>query len=290
MRLLLLLFCATAFAQVSLRQAGSATTADEFKLTELARDSRGVLVRIEGEVDGQFVRTEVRVVSAVTEVSVGGKKLSLYYQRPIPLVRPLGQFCAEMVAAMMDRIAIRNHREKQEASRLGFESAAKMKQFTGQNRSRIAQAAKNGSSDPVADVKAQADAKRAYLASAEQQDPNVRNVYAEIRMKMQGAFQVAQAPIYKSQEKAPEADQLEYAAVCEGIEELRRRLVASGCRVLRTGDLTVDENNQAELARIMGFLRSTKVKTEPPFTRGDINETQKIVDRLKAAMALPLSH
>ena len=78
--------------------------------------------------------------------------------------------------------------------------------------------------------------------------------------------------------------------ILRGVEELRQRFVSGNPRVLRTGDMTVDLNNQAELARNLEFLRSVRVRTEPPFARPDINETQKVIDKLKAAMSLPLSN
>jgi len=251
-------------------------------------------VVVDGVVDGQHVRKQVLVTSAVTVVDVEGRTLELFYQRPIPMA--LGQaggvmqFSREMAVAMMDRLAIRTYQERKEADRLGFDSVNKMKQFTGQNRTKIAQAAKNGSLDPVADVKAEAEAKRAYRASAEQQDPNIRTVYGDIRMKMQGSFQKAQTPIYAKQDKASDAEQQEFASVCQGIEELRQRFATGSRRVLRSGDMTFDVNNQAALDKHLAFLRSTKVKTEAPFARPDINDAQKVVDALKAAMSLPLSN
>jgi hypothetical protein len=295
MRPLVLLACATPlFAQDSFKDPRTGRIYDGLTVTEVGRDARGIRVVVDGVVDGQHVRKQVLVTSAVTVVDVEGRTLELFYQRPIPMA--LGQaggvmqFSREMAAAMMDRLAIRTYQERKEADRLGFDSVNKMKQFTGQNRTKIAQAAKNGSLDPVADVKAEAEAKRAYRASAEQQDPNIRTVYGDIRMKMQGSFQKAQTPIYAKQDKASDAEQQEFASVCQGIEELRQRFATGSRRVLRSGDMTVDVNNQAALDKHLAFLRSTKVKTEAPFARPDINDAQKVVDALKAAMSLPLSN
>lgn len=290
--------CASLFGQATFKDINSGRAFDGLTVTEVGRDSAGIHVVIDGTLDGKLVKKEVLVTSPVTRVAVEGRTVEMFYQRPLPsvfqggstLVKPPMQFSREMAGAMMDRLVIRRYQEQKEADRLGFDNVNKMKQFTGQNRSKIAQAAKNGSADPVADVKADADAKRAYRASAEQQDPNIRSVFDEIRMKMQGSFQKAQTPIYSKQDKASEAEQQEFAFVCQGIEELRQRFVGGNRRVLRTGDMTVDTNNQAELARNLDFLRSAKVKTEPPFGRPDINDAQKVVDRLKAAMSLPLSN
>jgi hypothetical protein len=287
-------------AQDSFKDPRTGRIYDGVKVTEVGRDARGIRVLVDGVVDGQLVRKEVLVTSAVTVVDVEGRTLELFYQRPIPSAfgqvggqfapKPVMQFSREMAAAMMDRLAIRTYQERKEAERLRFESVNKMKQFTGQNRTKIAQAAKNGSADPVADVKADAEAKRAYRASVEQQDPNVRAVYEDIRMKMQGSFQKAQAPIYAKQEKATDVEQQQFAEVCQGIETLRERFVGGNRRVLRTGDMTVDTNNQAELVKNLDYLRAAKVKVDPPYLRQDINDAQKVVDRLKAAMALPLSN
>lgn len=299
MRFMALFACyASLFGQATFKDINSGRAFDDLTVTEVGRDSAGIHVVIDGTLDGKLVRKEVLVTSPVTRVAVEGRTIEMFYQRPLPsvfqggstLVKPPMQFSREMASAMMDRLAIRRYQEQKEADRLGFDSVNKMKQFTGQNRTKIAQAAKNGSVDPVADVKAEAEAKRAYRASAEQQDPNVRTVYGDIRMKMQGSFQKAQTPIYSKQDNATDLEKQEFAAVCQGVEELRQRFVSGNRRVLRTGDMTVDMNNQAELARNLEFLRSVKVKTEPPFARPDINETQKVIDRLKAAMSLPLSN
>jgi hypothetical protein len=301
MRPLVLLACAAPlFAQDSFKDPRTGRIYDGLTVTEVGRDTRGVRVVVDGVVDGHHVRKEVLVTSAVTLVDVEGRTLELFYQRPIPSAfgqaggqlapKPVMQFSREMAGAMMDRLAIRTYQERKEADRLGFDSVNKMKQFTGQNRTKIAQAAKNGSLDPVADVKAEAEAKRAYRASAEQQDPNIRTVYGDIRMKMQGSFQKAQSPIYAKQDKASDAEQQEFASVCQGIEELRQRFATGSRRVLRSGDMTVDVNNQAALDKHLAFLRSAKVKTEAPFARPDINDAQKVVDALKAAMSLPLSN
>ncbi len=301
MRLAALLCCtAPLFSQVSFKDVRSGGTFEGLTVTEVGRDANGIHVVIDGTLDGKLIREQITVTGPVTTLDLKGRTLELFYQRPIPspvvqsrgltVPKPAVQFSREMAVAMMDRLAIRTYQERKEADRLGFDSVNKMKQFTGQNRTKIAQAAKNGSVDPVADVKAEAEAKRAYRASAEQQDPNVRTVYGDIRMKMQGSFQKAQTPIYSKQDNATDLEKQEFAAVCQGVEELRQRFVSGNRRVLRTGDMTVDMNNQAELARNLEFLRSVKVKTEPPFARPDINETQKVIDRLKAAMSLPLSN
>lgn len=301
MRLIALLCCAVPlFSQVSFKDVKSGSVFDGLTVTEVGRDANGIRVIIDGTLDGQLVREQIIVTGPVTKLDLKGRTLELFYQRPIPssfvqnkgfiVPKPVVQFSREMAAAMMDRLAIRTYQERKEADRLGFDSVNKMKQFTGQNRTKIAQAAKNGSVDPVADVKAEAEAKRAYRASAEQQDPNVRSVYGEIRMKLQGPFQKVQAPIYSKQDNATDLEKQEFAAFCEGVEELRQRFVSGNPRVLRTGDMTVDLNNQAELARNLEFLRSVRVRTEPPFARPDINETQKVIDKLKAAMSLPLSN
>lgn len=290
--------CASLFGQVSLRDSRSGDVFNSLSVTELSRDSAGIRVLIDGVVDGMSVRKVVLVTSPVTRVAINGRIIELFYQRPLPsvfagsstLVKPTMQFTQEMVGAMMDRIAIRRYQEQKEADRLGFESVNKMKQFAGQNRTKIAQAAKNGSLDPVADVKATADAKRAYRASAEQQDASVRSGFDEIRMQMQGSFQKAQAPIYSKERKASDAEANDYATVCQGIEELRLRLVRENRRVLRTGDLTVDLKNQDIFTRNIDYLRAAKIKTEPPFSRPDINQAQKVVDLLKETISLPLSN
>jgi hypothetical protein len=301
MRSLVWLACSVSlFAQDSFKDPRTGRIFDGLKISEVGRDSRGIRVVVDGILDGQPVRKELLVTSPVTVVEIQGRTIEMFCQRLIPSVfeekagfpvpKPVMQFSREMAGAMMDRLAIRTYQERKEADRLGFDSVNKMKQFTGQNRTKIAQAAKNGSLDPVADVKAEAEAKRAYRASAEQQDPNIRTVYSDIRMKMQGSFQKAQTPIYAKQDKASDAEQQEFASVCQGIEELRHRFATGNRRVLRSGDMTVDVNNQAALDKYLAFLRSTKVKTEAPFARPDINEAQKVVDALKAAMSLPLSN
>jgi hypothetical protein len=171
-----------------------------------------------------------------------------------------------------------------------------MKRFTGQNRSKIAQARKNGSADPVADVMAEADAKADYKASAEQQDHDVAVTYENIYMNLQPIFQEAQMPIYAGTSTTPytpkptEQEIARFAAVCSKIEEIRTNFLTVKRKVLRTGDMTIDAGNQDYYVRGIQRLRDTRVKTEPPFTRADINNTQRVVDTLKNLMTLPLSN
>lgn len=300
MRLLLffLLNVSALFAQASLKDPSTGLTFNDLTITELRRDAAGVTVKVDGMLDGQAVSKVVVVNSPVTKVELPGRTLELFYQRPLPsvlsgnstMVKPAMQFSRELAGSMMDRIVIRRYNEQKEADRLGFDNVNKMKQFTGQNRTKINQASKNGSADPVGDVLAANEAKRAYRASAETQDPAVRTAFSDIRMQMQGAFQKAQEPIYAKQASASDKEQEDFASVCQGIEEMRKRFVSGNRRVLRSGDMTVDVANQGEFSRGIEFLRSAKVKTEPPYARTDINDAQKVVDKLKVLMSLPLSN
>jgi hypothetical protein len=296
--LFLVLTINASFAQSSLRDVLTGRSLDNLTITELSRDASGVTVKVDGMLDGQVISKVVVVNSPVTRVTLPGRTVELFYQRPLPsvfsgnstVVKPATQFSRELAGSMMDRIVIRKYNEQKEADRLGFDNINKMKQFSGQNRTKISQASKSGSADPLGDVLAAADAKRSYRASAEQQDPDVRSAYSDIRMQMQGAFQKAQEPIYSKQSSASDSEQQGFASVCQGIEELRKRFVGGNRRVLRSGDMTVDLGTQGEFSRGLEFLRSTKVKTEPPYGRPDINDAQKVVDKLKVLMSLPLSN
>jgi hypothetical protein len=54
--------------------------------------------------------------------------------------------------------------------------------------------------------------------------------------------------------------------------------------------MTIDAGNQDYYVISIQRLRDLSVKTEPPFTRVDINNTQQVVNTLKNLMTLPLSN
>ena len=299
----LIFFVSVLNAQVAVKDPNSGTAIDSLTITELGTDQLGKRVRIEGTLNGETVNEITTINSAVTTFNTSrGQKIELFTQRPYPtpiLPATLGntmEFAAQAGAAAMDRIQIKKYQDTQEAQRLGFSSTGQMKRFTGQNRSKIAQARKNGSADPVADVMAEADAKADYKASAEQQDHDVAVTYENIYMNLQPIFQEAQMPIYAGTSTTPytpkptEEQIARFAAVCSKIEEIRINFLTVKRRVLRTGDMTIDAGNQDYYVRGIQRLRDTRVKTEPPFTRADINNTQRVVDTLKNLMTLPLSN
>ena len=299
----LIFFVSLLNAQVAVKDPNSGTTIDSLTITELGTDQLGTRVRIEGTLNGETVNEITSINSAVTTFNTSrGQKISLFTQRPYPtpiLPATLGntmEFAAQAGAAAMDRIQIKKYQDNQEAQRLGFSSKGQMKRFTGQNRSKIAQARKNGSADPVADVMAEADAKADYKASAEQQDHDVAVTYENIYMNLQPIFQEAQMPIYAGTSTTPytpkptEQEIARFAAVSAKIEELRINFLTVKRRVLRTGDMNIDADLQSRFESDIQLLRERKVKTEGPFTRVDINNTQRVVYALKDLMALPLSN
>lgn len=299
----LIFFVSVLNAQVAVKDPNSGTTIDSLTITELGTDQLGTRVRIEGTFNGETVNEITTINSAVTTFNTSrGQKIALFTQRPYPTpilpatLENTMEFAAQAGAAAMDRIQIKKYQDNQEAQRLGFSSTGEMKRFTGQNRSKIAQARKNGSADPVADVIAEADAKADYKASAEQQDRDVAVTYENIYMNLQPIFQEAQMPIYAGTSTTPytpkptEQEIARFAAVCSKIEEIRTNFLTVKRKVLRTGDMTIDARNQDYYVRCIQRLRDTRVKTEPPFTRADINNTQRVVDTLKNLMTLPLSN
>ena len=299
----LIFFVSLLNAQVAVKDPNSGTTIDSLTITELGTDQLGTRVRIEGALNGETVNEITTINSAVTTFNTSrGQKIALFTQRPYPTpifpatLENTSKFAAQAGAAAMDRIQIKKYQDNQEAQRLGFSSTGQMKRFTGQNRSKIAQARKNGSADPVADVMAEADAKADYKASAEQQDHDVAVTYENIYMNLQPIFQEAQMPIYAGTSTTPytpkptEQEIARFAAVCSKIEEIRTNFLTVKRKVLRTGDMTIDAGNQDYYVRGVQRLRDTRVKTEPPFTRADINNTQRVVDTLKNLMTLPLSN
>lgn len=299
----LIFFVSVLNAQVAVKDPNSGTTIDSLTITELGTDQLGTRVRIEGTFNGETVNEITTINSAVTTFNTSrGQKIALFTQRPYPTpilpatLENTMEFAAQAGAAAMDRIQIKKYQDNQEAQRLGFSSTGEMKRFTGQNRSKIAQARKNGSADPVADVIAEADAKADYKASAEQQDRDVAVTYENIYMNLQPIFQEAQMPIYAGTSTTPytpkptEQEIARFAAVCSKIEEIRTNFLTVKRKVLRTGDMTIDARNQDYYVRGIQRLRDTRVKTEPPFTRADINNTQRVVDTLKNLMTLPLSN
>lgn len=305
MRIFMLIFFVSLLnAQVAVKDPNSGTTIDSLTITELGTDQLGTRVRIEGTLNGETVNEITTINSAVTTFNTSrGQKIALFTKRPYPTpilpatLNNTMDFAAQAGAAAMDRIQIKKYQDSQEAQRLGFSSTGQMKRFTGQNRSKIAQARKNGSADPVADVMAEADAKAAYRASAEQQDYDVAVTYENIYMNLQPIFQEAQYPIYAATANScppppppTEQEVARFAAVCSKIEELRINFLTVKRRVLRTGDMTADANLQASFESDIQLLRERKVKTEGPFTRVDINNTQRVVYALKDLMALPLSN
>jgi hypothetical protein len=299
----LIFFVSVLNAQVAVTDPNSGTAIDSLTITELGTDQLGTRVRIEGTLNGETVNEITSINSAVTTFNTSrGQKIALFTQRPYPtpiLPATLGntmEFAAQAGAAAMDRIQIKKYQDTQEAQRLGFSSTGQMKRFTGQNRSKIAQARKNGSADPVADVMAEADAKADYKASADQQDHDVALTYENIYMNLQPIFQEAQYPIYAGTSTTPftpkptEQEIARFAAVCSKIEELRINFLTVKRRVLRTGDMTADADLQSRFESYIQLLRERKVKTEGPFTRVDINNTQRVVYELKDLMTLPLSN
>jgi hypothetical protein len=304
MRIFTLIFLVSLLnAQVAVKDPNSGTTIDSLTITELGTDQLGTRVRIEGTLNGETVNETTTINSAVTTFNTSrGQKIALFTKRPYPMpilpptLENTAEFTRELNAAAMDRIQIKNYQDSQEAQRLGFSSTGEMKRFTGQNRSKIAQARKNGSADPVADVMAEADAKADYKASAEQQDHDVAVTYENIYMNLQPIFQEAQMPIYAGTSTTPytpkptEKQIARFAAVCSKIEEIRTNFLTVKRKVLRTGDITIDTANQDRYIRGLKFLREQKIKTTPPFTRVDINQTQRVVDSLKDLMLLPLSN
>lgn len=299
----LIFFVSLLNAQVAVKDPNSGTAIDSLTITELGTDQLGTRVRIEGTLNGETVNEITTINTAVTTFNTSrGQKIALFTKRAYPTpILPATldntmEFAAQAGAAAMDRIQIKKYQDSQEAQRLGFSSTGQMKRFTGQNRSKIAQARKNGSADPVADVMAEADAKADYKASAEQQDHDVAVTYENIYMHLQPIFQEAQMPIYAGTSTTPftpkptEEQIARFAAVCSKIEEIRINFLTVKRRVLRTGDMTIDAGNQDYYVISIQRLRDLSVKTEPPFTRADINNTQRVVDTLKNLMTLPLSN
>ena len=299
----LIFFVSLLNAQVAVKDPNSGTTIDSLTITELGTDQLGTRVRIEGTLNGENVNEITTINSAVTTFNTSrGQKIALFTQRPYPTpifpatLENTSKFAAQAGAAAMDRIQIKNYQNNQEAQRLGFSSTGEMKRFTGQNRSKIAQARKNGSADPVADVIAEQNAKADYKASAEQQDHDVAATYENIYMNLQPIFQEAQLPIYAGTSTTPytpkptEQEIARFAAVCSEIEEIRINFLTVKRKILRTGDITIDTANQDRYVRGIKRLRELNVKTTPPFTRVDINQTQRVVDSLKDLMLLPLSN
>jgi hypothetical protein len=304
----LIFFVSLLNAQITVQDPGTGSTITSLTITPISSDLTGTRVRIQGTFNGEYISELTTLNSAVNEVpTTRGNKLAILLQRPYPtpiLPATLGntmQFASQAAAAALDRIQIKRYINQQidskEAQRLGFSSISKMKGFMAKNRSKIAQARKNGSTDPAGEVLALLNEKADYKLSAEKQSYDVAEKYNNLYMNLQPIFQKAQYPIYTATAKLcppppppTEQDLVTFADVSYQVEELRINFITEKRKILSTGDMTIDARNQNTFDTGVERLRSLTIKTEPPFTRENINDAQQVVNQLKVLMALPLSN
>jgi len=168
----LIFFVSLLNAQVTVQDLATGSTINSLTITPISSNQAGTMVSIQGTVNGEHIYQTTTLNSAVnTFYTSGGQKIAIFLQRPYPnpissgtTFKPVQQYAAELSGAAMDRIKaqtyINRETDAQEAQRLGFSSVAKYKSFTSQNRTKIAQARKNGSTDPVGDVLDEANAKK----------------------------------------------------------------------------------------------------------------------------------
>lgn len=291
-----------------MQDPGTGSTITSLTITPISSDPTATYVRIQGTFNGEYISELTTLNSAVNQISTSrGQKIAILIQRSYPtpiLPATLGntmEFAAQAGAAAMDRILakkyINQQIDSQEAQRLGFSSVSKMKGFMAKNRSKIAQARKNGSTDPAGEVLAEINHKADYKLSAEKQSYDVAEKYNNLYMNLQPIFQKAQYPIYAATAKLcpppppPTEQELAiFADVCYQIEDLRINFITEERKILSTGDMTIDARNQNTFDTGIERLRGLSIKTDPPFTRVNINDAQQVVNQLKVLMSLPLSY
>jgi hypothetical protein len=105
------------------------------------------------------------------------------------------------------------------------------------------------------------------------------------RAKLFTSFHVAQSKLYLKDGKGTAAEIAAYQAVVDNVVALQ--LKASTLRL--KSDLGKDQADyDAALERLVNYLSSAKVRSNPPFTKADLNDVGQLLGRIEQLLNLPL--